>query len=286
MKKIIIAALALLLAVAGAPAIQAENNNQVNENNASSTPAENNGKKDDRAVQSDLKLISQIQQKSQNEIGRRVESLEKLSQRIQEMKRITQSGKNTLIAQLQTQIDALNDLKAKLAASGDASTAVEFEKKIANDFRIFSRIVPQGYLNAAIDRIDLMAQKLQGLSAKIAAKIAEAKAAGNDTAKLEESVADLNQKIAHAKTQADTAKNALASIVAGNDTAQNETNRKILLASRENIKTAEKDLKYCRAAANVIAKQLRQLGAQTNVGLGNAATTTQNSAPADATTTN
>lgn len=276
--KKIITVLIAVTALIAAPTAFAQNS-PMDQDNATSTKAEN------KLIDNGEKLLSQIQQKSNSEIQRRIKSLEKLSERVEAMQKITESGKNTIIAQLQSQIAALNELKAKIAAGTDASSTMEYDKKIAREHRVYSLTVPQGYLNAAVDRINAMVQKMEGLSKKLASKIAELKASGKDTAKLEEGIADMNAKINSAKSQSAALKSAIAGLEQDKgDAAIAAANRKALLAARESIKTVEKDLKYARNAANVLAKQLRTLGIKTSVGFGNSTSTPE--APKNNTTTN
>jgi hypothetical protein len=231
------------------------------------------------------KLMAQIQEKSNKEIDRRLESLDKLSTRVESMKKITEEEKNAVIAQLKIQIGALSALKAKIATATSTASTLEYEKKITNEHRIYALVIPRGYINASVDRINNMALKLEGLSAKLSAKIVAAKSAGNDVSKLLENSTALNAKIAEAKAKANAAKNSVAGLVPDNgDVVKAQANRNALIAARTAIKDAGKDLNSARDAANIIAKELRKLGIKTSVGFSNAtstATTTNTTTTSD-----
>lgn len=220
------------------------------------------------------KLMAQIQEKSNKEIDRRLESLDKLSTRVESMKKITEEEKSAVIAQLKIQIGALSALKAKITTATSTASTLEYEKKITDEHRIYALVIPRGYINASVDRINNMALKLEGLSAKLSAKIVAAKSAGSDVSKLLENSTALNAKIAEAKAKANAAKNSVAGLVPDNgDVVKAQANRNALIAARTAIKDAGKDLNSARDAANIIAKELRKLGIKTSVGFGNATST-------------
>ncbi|MFZ3073664.1 MAG: hypothetical protein WA093_00825, partial [Minisyncoccales bacterium] len=245
-KKIIIAvaALAILSSTQNSAAISISELPATQKNAATSTDTTKN-----RAANNNgQNALSKIQERGGKEIDRRVESLNKLEERVQSMIKINDSQKNAIIAQLQTQIESLSALKARIAAGTSASTTLENEKKITKEFRVYALTIPRGYIIAAIDRINNMAQKLQGLSDKLAAKITETKS--NNAAKLQESVADMNTRIANAKTQALAAQAKVENLKPDNgDAAIAKSNQEALSAAKELIKTATKDLNYARNAA-------------------------------------
>ncbi|UMX47387.1 MAG: hypothetical protein L7H18_02965 [Candidatus Nealsonbacteria bacterium DGGOD1a] len=269
-KKIIIAlaVLAILSSTQNAAAISMNELPATRGNAATSTDMTKNRGANDNG----RNALSKIQERGGEEIDRRVESLNKLEERVRSMIKINDSQKNAIIAQLQTQIESLNALKARIAAGTSASTTLENEKKITKEFRVYALTIPRGYIIAAIDRIDNMAQKLQGLSDKLAAKITETKP--DNAAKLQESVADMNTRIANARTQVMAAQAKVENLKPDNgDEAIAKSNQEALIAAKGLVKTATNDLNYARNAANALAKELRKLGIKTNVGFGAATTT-------------
>ena len=202
--------------------------------------------------------ISKAETRAKQEITRRIDALTKLATRVSEMKRLSDSEKSTLSANITAQINTLNTLEAKIAADTDAATLKADVQSITKSYRIFALIIPQGAIAAAADRIEAIAASSTELSAKLSTRITAAGAAGKDTTAMTTSLSDMNAKIADANTQAQAAVSETASLQPDNgDKTVMTSNTAALKDARSKIQAAEKDLKAAKADAESIVKAVK-----------------------------
>ena len=227
--------------------------------------------------------LAQIQDKSNNEIDKRVTALDNLAKRVSEMKNVSDIVKAGILTQTQTSIDNLTALKEKISVETNASTTINDKKTITENYRIFALVIPQGYIVSAADRINSISQTLMNLSAKLAAKIAEAQTSGNDVAKLQTSLTDMNSLIADAKNQSQLATAGVSSLTPDQgDQIKAQSNHAALVAARANIKTATQDINAARKDALAIMQALKGFGIKvtpstsTSTTVANASTTASN----------
>jgi len=203
---------------------------------------------------------------SSSEADRSIKALERLSARVQAMEKIAPENKNSILAQLESLIANLTDLRNQSETGTGADSGRE--KKIANNYQLYALVMPQGYIVASSDRINAMAQKLESLGVKLATSIGSV-ATTKNAPKLQTEIASLNVKIADAKAKAVEARNkAMALVSDGGDAAMEKNNIDALSAAKELVKSAASDLNEARLTANNIAKELRSLGMKTSVGYG------------------
>lgn len=112
------------------------------------------------------------------EIDRRLESLNKLIGKLNGIKRISTTQRETFIAQVQIEATKLQELKTKIEAETDATILQEQKKSIADSYRIYALFIPKIEILAHADKIieiaDLMVSKTN--DATLIAKIETSKA--------------------------------------------------------------------------------------------------------------
>lgn len=195
------------------------------------------------------------------EISRRIDSLNKLAERITAMKKVFDSDKTVILANVTTEIGKLNALKAKIDADTDLATLKTDIKSITDSYRIYALVIPQGQIMASVDSINTVADSLSVIATKLQTRITEADGAGKDTTKLKASLVDLNAKIVEAKTLASDARNLIAPLVPDNgDKTVQDANKTALDGARKKIKAAEFSLKTARKDADSILKGLKTMG--------------------------
>lgn len=232
---------------------------------------------DDKNRPNALKTLERIQDKSDAAIGKRIDSLNKLIERVERMKLLSATDKTALINQIDANIAGLNELKAEIQNGNTVTSTVDNAKKITKEYRVYALVIPKGYITASADRISSLAKKLETLEAKLSDKITQTKTSATSTAelqteldKIDGAMKDMALKIADAKQKAQAAIDATANLTPDNgDSAVAVANKQALETARNNIKAATKDLNDARNSANEIAKILRHLGIKTNVGYGN-----------------
>ncbi len=206
------------------------------------------------------KKISSAKEMADREIKRRILSMNELIGRINVMKKVNDTDKNTLNNQIKAQIDALNALNAKIQADTDPAVLKEDIKLITESYRIYALVMPRNKIIAHADRIVSTAEELGTAGAKLETRILEAKTAGKDTTKLETTLADMKAKVADAVLQAQNAVAAVVSLVPDQgDKTVMKTNQDAMAKARTALKTGIVDLKAAQSDAKTIRNSLRAL---------------------------
>jgi hypothetical protein len=219
--------------------------------------------------------IGDITNRADQEIARRVSALTALSTRVNAMVRLSATEKSGFSSTIQSQINALNALKTQIAtdAAANSTTSLKADvKSIVTSYRIFVLIMPQGVIEAAAGRVSTIVGILNDLSAKFAARIDTAKAAGNDVTVAASALTDFNAKVIDANTQAQAAASEVASLTPDNgDATIAASNRAALQDARTKLVTAQHDLASARADAGAIVSALAKFkvsaNANTNAGV-------------------
>lgn len=185
-----------------------------------------------------------LKQRASNEISRRIASLTSVSNRISEMKRLTDAQKSLLIGNIQAEIASLTALNSKIQADTDIETMRADVKSIVTSYRVYLLYLPQTRIIVAANGLLNTADKLGELATKLQSRINEAKGKGEDTSVLETTLADMQAKIADAKTKANNAINKVSSLqptdYPGNKPSL-QSGRSILQEAREDLITARQD---------------------------------------------
>ncbi len=211
--------------------------------------------------------LPKIIAKSDTAIAARITALNNLSTRVSALKNVSAAEKANLAAQISTTINGLNSLKAKIDADTDVSVATTDMKSITGSYRIYALAIPQGYIAASADRINVIAGMLSTISVKLAARV---------TASQQATLDDMNAKIADANAKASLAVTATASLAPDQgDKDKMAANTAALKAARANTKLATADLEAARKDAKAIIAALPKASAS-----GNAKVKASASAPA------
>lgn len=212
-----------------------------------------------KSVQMTQERTAKLVSRADQEITRRITSLQKLASRINEMKKVTDAGKTVLTSEVQSQISALQSLRAKIAADADLTTLKADVKSITDSYRIYVLVLPQIHIIAAADRINTIVSTYVAISAKLQSRIA-ALPSGTDAAALSSTLADFNAKVADAAKEANAAATIVSSLKPDQgDQARMQANQAALKQGRDDLKTAGQDLKTARQDAHSILQGLHGL---------------------------
>jgi len=220
---------------------------------------------DTPAVKVDAKAAAKLaarietgQKHADQEVDRRVTALNDLIARVATIDRLTDAEKTSITGSIQSQITALNSLKAKIDADTDIDTLKTDIKTITQAYRIFMLVIPQGRIVAVSDTIFTTSDILSTLGTKLSARITAAGTAGKNVTALTTLLADLNAKAADAKVQAQAAVTLVAGLSPDNgDTTAMKANDKAFADARAKIKLARADLKTSRDDAHKIIEALK-----------------------------
>lgn len=222
----------------------------------------------DGGIHADIgaKVKSAVQvgvQRADQEITRRINALNALSARVNDMVKLSASEKASISSEIQAQITALNTLQAQIAADGSSNSTSSLKtdiQSITKSYRIFMLVIPQGAIEAASDRVLDVAGMLTTLSGKLQTRITAAQTAGADMSTSVSALADMNAKIADATTQANAAVSETANLQPDNgDKTIMASNTAALKDAHSKIQTAQRDLVTARGDAGTIIKALLAL---------------------------
>ncbi len=186
------------------------------------------------------------------EIDRRVEALNTAISRLNDLKRLTTDDKSGLTKQIQDQIVALTNLKAKIDTDTDAETLKTDKQAIVNQYRIFLLFIPKTHILAAVDALQTGLNTLNSLVPKLQARIQTAQSAGLDVTQLNVKLQDMQNKLADAKTQLQNAQTIVTPLTPDGFPG----NKPQLLTARKDIQVAYTDLIAARNDAKFIIDAL------------------------------
>lgn len=199
------------------------------------------------------KISGTLQNRAEKEITRRITSLQSKLERIDSMEKLTDEQKAALKTQVQNEITTLQALLEKIKGSSDVQTLKTEVQSIVKEHRVYSMVMPKLTLLAAANRLNNTADQMGSLSAKLQIRIDEAKAAGKDVSAAETNLADMNEKIADAKKQAESAITAVSALTP----TEYPENKTTLMNARKMIQTGYQNLVAARKDVNAIRKSLR-----------------------------
>lgn len=194
-----------------------------------------------------------LQERAQKELTRRISSLKNAITRINKIKRLSAEQKTSLIAQIQTQIDSLTALQAKIEADTDPQTLQADVQSIVKDYRIYLLFMPKIVLLTAADAALNVADQESSLAAKLQTRLTEAQSAGQDITTLQTSLTDMNTQITAARTLAQTVMTTVIQLTPEGYPA----NKVTLQNARTQLKTVYQDLRAGRDDATTIIKGLQ-----------------------------
>jgi chromosome segregation ATPase len=196
--------------------------------------------------------------RSDQEITQRINSLNALLNRIDEMQKVSSSEKKYLSSAIQSQIADLTNLKTQIGNDSNSTSSLRTDfQSITKSYRIYMLVIPQGTLTAAADRIMTITSTTAALAAKLQTRISEAQTAGQNVSALQSSLSDLNAKVTDANAQAQAALNEITPLMPDNGSStQMQANTATLKDARSKIATAQKDLIAARKDAGIIVKGL------------------------------
>lgn len=198
-------------------------------------------------------VISNLKQRADNEITRRVEALNKLLKILSESKKLSSTTSASLSSQVQSNIDGLNTLKTKIDADTDITTLRADVKSIISNYYIFAFFIDYVHLNAALDRATTTENNIIVVWTKLQTKITEAQGKGQDVASLSANLTDMQNKLNDAKSLTTAASAELSGLLATGYPA----NKTTLQDARTKLQAIHADLKTAYLDAKKIIHGLR-----------------------------
>jgi hypothetical protein len=196
--------------------------------------------------------IDNLKARAEKELTRRLNALNKLATSLQNVKRLSADQKTTMIADVQTQITSLTALQTKINQDTDEATLKADVQSIVKSYRIYALYMPKIEILVAADKILSTNDTLTTLATVLQTQITSAQTKGQDVTALNALLADMQAKIADAKTQSQNAITTVTPLTPDGYPA----NKTSLTSARDMLKVARSDSRAALADAKKIIKSL------------------------------
>ena len=193
--------------------------------------------------------------KGDQEIERRLTTLNKLTDKVNAATKLTAADKATLSAEVSSTISGLASLKTELDSSTSLSATVGDAKSIYTEYRVYALVAPKIGLIKVADDQQVVEAKLSTLAQKLQTRITAAQQAGKNVTTLESELADMNAKISAA--QAISAN--IESTVINLQPSDYNSNHTVLSGDNTQLQTAHADNVAAYADAKEIVSALKAL---------------------------
>lgn len=202
--------------------------------------------------------LATMRDKANKEIDNRINSLNQLSSRIGQLKKISDSDKSSLQTAIQSVISDLTNLKSKIASDTDAQTLKTDLQSITKAYRVYALVMPRAQIMAAADRIGNVADMLTTVLQKLQTRISGLPA-GTATSSFQAIISDITVKIADAKSQAQAAVSGVSNLVPDNgDQNIMKSNTAALKDARSKIQAAQKDVTMAQKGEKTLTQAIRK----------------------------
>lgn len=129
--------------------------------------------------------LATIINKGDQEIARRLTSLNTVSGKISTTTKLSASDQSYLESEVQTTTSGLTALKTKLDADTTVSSAAMDAKSIYSNYRVYALLLPKVWLVKTADDQQIVEGKLTTLAQKLQTRINSDKTAGKDVTSLQ-----------------------------------------------------------------------------------------------------
>lgn len=212
--------------------------------------------------------IQDAKTRADEEITRRINSLNALLARVNGMVKLSADEKTSLSTQIQSQVGDMNTLQSQVAADASANSTTSLKtdiQSITKAYRIYLLIIPQGAIEAAADRAENIASLMSQFATKLQDRVTAAQSAGANVSSSVTVLADMNAKIADANAQAQAAVTEVASLQPDNGVQSvMQANVAAMQDAHKKIQAAQQDLVAARKDAGDIVKVLVSLKVSAN----------------------
>lgn len=199
--------------------------------------------------------LGQLVQKGGQEIDRRLQSLERLSDKINAAVNLSAADKASLTAEIASVRDKLTMLRAQLSGIQNIRDAQVVIKSIKEEYNTYALVMPKIHIVKLAEDIMGTDDKLLDLAGKLEARIASAKDAGKDVSALEAQLTSILSYVGSAQKIAEEVKERSIAIAL----TDSRESRTTLLNLYQQLKSAREDNKAAFADARSIVQSLKTL---------------------------
>jgi hypothetical protein len=182
------------------------------------------------------------------EITKRLDSLNQALMKISQMKKLPSDQKNSYSAKISSNISGLTTLKSTCKQDADLTVLRDDSRSVYTKYRIYAVLLPQTYLLSNSDSLAVLVDQLTDFASKLQLRLGDSADASTKTL-----LADMQSKIADAKTQYQNAQNLVSNLTPDSYNTDPVKTKAAFTLARTAIKNGTTDLK----AAWQDAKQIR-----------------------------
>jgi hypothetical protein len=217
-----------------------------------STVAANQAAKTAAQTAANQARLQRIISRGNTEIGRRLATLGTLDSKIASATKLSANDAATLKNTVSTDTSSLTNLKTQLDADTTVTAAATDAQSIITGYRVYALVVPQVNLVKTADDQQIAEGKLTSLSTKLAARITAEQQKGTSVTSLQASLNDLNAKVAASTLISANIESTVITLVP----SDYNTNHAVLSGDRNQLQTAQADIKAAIADGKSIVAQL------------------------------
>jgi hypothetical protein len=193
--------------------------------------------------------------KGDQEITRRLATLNTLTGKINAATRLTASDKSTLSGEVAATVSGLTTLKTTLDAETTLSAAHTDVQSIYSEYRVYALVAPKVSLIKVADDEQIVEGKLTTLSQKLQARITTEQQASKDVTALQADLSDMTSKT----TAAQSISSSIESKVITLQPTDYNSDHALLSGDRDQLKTAHTDNQAAYADAKTIVAALKTM---------------------------
>ena len=199
--------------------------------------------------------LQDIINKGNQEIGRRLNSLNKLESKISAASKLTASDKAYLSAEISGEITGLTTLKGKLDAETTLVAARSDAQSIYTEYRVYYLVVPKVWLVKTADDQLIVESKLATLAQKLQTRIDSAKTSGKNVDNLQNELNDLTKQVSNAQSISSSIEQKVLPL----QPSDYNSDHTILSGDRDQLKSAHTDNMAAYSDAKNIVNSLKNL---------------------------
>lgn len=207
------------------------------------------------ASTTDQQHLQTIISKGDQEITRRLATLNTLDSKINAATKLSASDKAYLTAEVNGEITGLTTLKTKLDADTTLAAARADAQSIFNEYRVYALVAPKVSLVKVSDDQQVVEGKLTALIQKLQARINTAKSNGKDVTTIQNQLNDLTTQL----NNASAISSAIEQKVLTLQPTDYDSNHAVLSGDSEQLKTAHSDNEAAYNDAKNIISELKNL---------------------------
>lgn len=205
--------------------------------------------------------LGSVQDRGDRATQNRIDVLNALSTRVNNMKLLTANEKATLVAEINQTVSSMNTVQANLASATSSAAARAELQTVAPDYRVYMLVVPQVTLLSATERINSLIASLQTVQSKVQSRLS-GNASLSTNASISASLSDMSAKLSDATSLSTAAQAEIVGLKPDNgDASVRASNTAALKDARAKIKSAHQDLVAARKDAGDIVRLVVGSGA-------------------------